>query len=201
MSKIKLILFDIGGVLIDYSNVFKTVANEQNIPFKLVDDTFDRYDDEITTGKITPQELYLKCIEDNNLDIDRDYDFLISWLNDYVPIKAICGLLVELSKLYEVGFLSNIYKGMVEAMIKSEKLPKVKYKHKFLSCDIGMRKPDREIFKYVLKESGLKPDEIFFIDDKEENSEVAKSMGFLAYIFDKENLEKSVREIREELFK
>lgn len=46
-ESIKLILFDIGNVLIDYGNVFTTASKELQIPQKLIDVTFDKYDQEI----------------------------------------------------------------------------------------------------------------------------------------------------------
>ena len=52
--KPKLILFDIGGVLIDCNNAFKQASIDLNIPHKIIDATFDVYDREITLGEITP---------------------------------------------------------------------------------------------------------------------------------------------------
>ena len=43
----------------------------------------------------------------------------------------------------------------------------------YLSHEIGMRKPDPEIFSFVLENNGLKPGETLFIDDTEEHIESA----------------------------
>lgn len=47
----------------------------------------------------------------------------------------------------------------------------------YLSQEIHMRKPDAEIFEFVLNENALKPDETFFIDDTKENTDAAAKMG------------------------
>ncbi|UJH67615.1 HAD family hydrolase [Allomuricauda sp. SCSIO 65647] len=46
-----------------------------------------------------------------------------------------------------------------------------------LSYEMKMRKPDSEIFEFVLNENGLDPTETFFIDDTKENIEAAAGLG------------------------
>lgn len=47
----------------------------------------------------------------------------------------------------------------------------------FLSYRMHLAKPDVEIFQTVLKEAGLKTDEVLFIDDSEENCQAAAKLG------------------------
>lgn len=47
-----------------------------------------------------------------------------------------------------------------------------------LSCEVGFRKPEREIFDSFLTQAGVKASECLFIDDKEENTDQAKALGF-----------------------
>ncbi|MFC1522871.1 HAD family hydrolase, partial [Elusimicrobiota bacterium] len=46
-----------------------------------------------------------------------------------------------------------------------------------LSCEIGLRKPDPEYFKYALKLAKVNPENALFIDDIEKNVEGARSVG------------------------
>ncbi len=181
-NNFKLVLFDIGGVLIEYEKVFTTVGQEQHFSNNLIGDTFDKYHREISIGEITPRELYLKCIRENNLKADKDYDFIQSWINDYLTIKPTYDFLIEISAKYNIGLLSNIYKGMVELMIEQEIIPNIDYKYKFLSCDLGMQKPDEVIYQYILDFTQLKPNQILFIDDKNKFIKPAKKKGW-EYIF------------------
>ena len=48
----------------------------------------------------------------------------------------------------------------------------------YYSFNIGLYKPDPAIFEYVLKDSGLVPEETLFIDDYITNIEAAKELGF-----------------------
>ena len=47
----------------------------------------------------------------------------------------------------------------------------------YLSHEIGMRKPDPEIFQFVLEENDLSPGETLFIDDTREHIESASRLG------------------------
>lgn len=47
----------------------------------------------------------------------------------------------------------------------------------YLSHEIHMRKPNTEIFDFVLKENGLAANETYFIDDTQENTAAAASVG------------------------
>ncbi|WP_127141672.1 HAD family hydrolase [Flagellimonas marinaquae] len=47
----------------------------------------------------------------------------------------------------------------------------------YLSYEIGMRKPDAEIFDFVLQENELLPHETFFVDDVKENTDAAAELG------------------------
>lgn len=47
----------------------------------------------------------------------------------------------------------------------------------YLSHEMGKRKPDHEIYEFVLKNHGLKPEETLFIDDTLENIEGANELG------------------------
>ncbi|NER15655.1 HAD family hydrolase [Spongiivirga citrea] len=60
----------------------------------------------------------------------------------------------------------------------------------YLSHEIGMRKPDHEIYKYVLKENNLKAEETLFIDDTPENIIAASALNIQTW-----NLEPGVDDV------
>ncbi len=47
----------------------------------------------------------------------------------------------------------------------------------YLSHEINYRKPDAAIFKFVMENHDLKPEQCLFIDDTKENTEAAASLG------------------------
>lgn len=64
------------------------------------------------------------------------------------------------------------------------------FKKAYYSHELGLRKPDAEIFKAVLIDAGLKAENCLFIDDNEANIISAKALGFNVHHHDpKENIE------------
>ena len=51
----------------------------------------------------------------------------------------------------------------------------------FLSQEMHLQKPHPEIFREVLRQTGIKAEETLFIDDLAENCEAARTLGFTAF--------------------
>jgi putative hydrolase of the HAD superfamily len=47
----------------------------------------------------------------------------------------------------------------------------------YYSYEMGMRKPDEAIFRYIIKKHDLNPSRTLFVDDKKENTDAAASVG------------------------
>ena len=63
-----------------------------------------------------------------------------------------------------------------------------------VSGEVGLIKPDREIFDLTLEKVSRRPEECVFIDDAKTNVDVAASMGFVAIHFESpEQLEEKLR--------
>lgn len=64
-----------------------------------------------------------------------------------------------------------------------------------MSYELGLLKPDAEIYKQVLRLRLLKakPEEVVFIDDKLKNVEAAKSIGINGIVFNKDTIAEDVR--------
>lgn len=54
----------------------------------------------------------------------------------------------------------------------------------YLSHEINLRKPDASIYEYVLNENNLNSANCLFIDDTEENTDGARSLGFKVWNID-----------------
>lgn len=55
----------------------------------------------------------------------------------------------------------------------------------YYSCRMGMRKPDKEIFDFVLADNNLKAEETIFIDDSIQHVKGAAAAGIQAYLLEK----------------
>ena len=65
----------------------------------------------------------------------------------------------------------------------------------YCSADLGMAKPNKDIFEYALKDLGKKEQDVIFIDNQEINVEMANSLGIKTIHF------KGIGQLKKELTK
>ena len=53
----------------------------------------------------------------------------------------------------------------------------------YVSADLCLKKPDKDIYEYVLKDLNLAPEEAVFIDNMERNTVVAEELGIKSIVF------------------
>ncbi len=58
------------------------------------------------------------------------------------------------------------------------------FHYKFLSTEMGMRKPDKDIFMAAVQQLNASNEDVIFIDDKEENINTGISLGFKTILFE-----------------
>lgn len=195
---IKTVFFDFGNVLVTYNNVFNKVCHDFQIDFNEFKKHYLPFEDSLTIGKISTDIFWKKCFETFNLDLQKalQYDFKGSWVSDYEIIQPINKLINELDGKMNIGIISNINSGIWEAALRDSWVPSVNYKSVILSCDVGMAKPNRGIYEIAQNESGVDPNEILFIDDKEMNLREPLNMGWSTVLFDPNNAKDGIKKIR-----
>ena len=55
-----------------------------------------------------------------------------------------------------------------------------------ISGDVGIRKPDKEIYEALIQSSGFKIEDILFVDDREKNVVAAQELGIETIMFETE---------------
>lgn len=85
-------------------------------------------------------------------------------------------------KRYRLFLLSNtnaLHMEQVQNQMGPERFSRFRdsFEVFYLSHEMGMRKPDREIFEFVLEENRLSPGETLFVDDLEVNTRAAADLG------------------------
>lgn len=180
---ISFIYFDIGGTLMDYTNVFHDAA----IRFGLgpqkdeIGKVFDENHDAITKGHMRADDIWRLCVKRYRLRDDDTFDFLQSWYSDFRPITPMHLLVRKAIKKYPLGLLSNIYTGMVPLLLEREIIPNIAWSTKILSCDQGVMKPEPAIYAIAQQASKYPAHEILFVDDSEKAIEGAKQCGWQTF--------------------
>ena len=193
--KIKFVYFDVGGVLIDYSQYFVTACKKYNLDNQLLKAYFLSLENDMTKGILRPEEFWKKCTEYFNIEHDQQFNFTDSWISDYKSIKPTYDFIYQIKERYKIGLITNIYHGMVEKIMKANKIPNIQYSSIIESCVIGHKKPEIDIFKIATQQSGVKPEEILFIDDFSHFLEGAKKLGWQTFLFETVNPEQSIKKL------
>ena len=90
------------------------------------------------------------------------------------------------SKTYKLILLSNTNDLHIEKVIENMTIKMYKRFQKcfdafYLSQEIQFRKPNSDIYEFVLNKHQLKAEETFFIDDTSENTETANELGIYTW--------------------
>lgn len=188
--------FDIGGVLIQYEPglLAKKIADKANIKLEAAFSLFDTgFLLDAETGKIGSEEFFRNQI--NKVLKDWTYQGWIQEFSDHYLInKPGMNLFLELKKNgYRVYLLSNLaeYHKIAIEMKYPEFFTLADIN--FLSYEIGLHKPNIEIYQYVFKRIKTKPRDCIFIDDILENVQGAQSIGMIGIHYSN----KKVKEIKE----
>lgn len=189
--KIKNIIFDFGGVIIniDESNVTQALIdrgskNVDKLHQHLLDNNIYN---KLETGKISDQEFREEIKNKSDLDLnDQDVDDIWNTLIMDLPPNRF-RLLEEIRNNYKTFLLSNtdvihhyFYQDMFRNKYGLMSLDEL-FEKGYYSFMIGIRKPDPEIFQIVLEENALIPAETLFIDDTLNNVLAARKLGMYAW--------------------
>jgi epoxide hydrolase-like predicted phosphatase len=195
MKGIQNVIFDLGGVIInlDVSRTISEFNKISQVPFESIYTQAKQVEifNLLDTGKISTED-FLKEIKRHTRYTGPTKDLLLAWnamLLD-VPEERLDAL-VEMKHNYNTYLLSNTCEPHIEAFEKDlhdehgiknfdDYFDKVYY-----SCRIGMRKPDKEIFEFVLSQNNLKPEETVFIDDSPQHVKGAGECGINAFLLQK----------------
>lgn len=93
-----------------------------------------------------------------------------------IPIRGMAPLIQNLKDQgYQIVLLSNTSPARASFLeSKGEYLP---FQPVFLSCNLGVRKPDKRMYEIMLKAIDKAPQECIFVDDKKKNIKAAKELG------------------------
>jgi putative hydrolase of the HAD superfamily len=172
MNQMRLYIFDMGGVVASNTDVFPSVFNhlkitaEQFYGFagsslgRLMDggitaaDFWRRFSSR--SGQTVSEELFAKFF---NPRLDLKVVAILKQLKDNA--RVICGT-NTFDSHYDYLMLGGYY-DLFDAVYASNKM--------------GVSKPHRDFYRYILKSEGVKPEDTVFIDDTEKNVVSAEKLG------------------------
>lgn len=189
-SEFENIIFDFGGVIIniDYEatiNAFKDLGISDFDALYSQAAQSDLFD-AIETGRISPQHFINGILQLLPAGVTPN-QVVHAWNTMILDIpKERIEFLQQLSQTHDIYLLSNtnsihIDKAMREWNNKTQADINDVFKKVYLSHEMGMRKPDVEIFRHVCQEQGLDPSKTLFIDDSIQHIHGAREAGLHAH--------------------
>jgi len=183
---IKNIIFDFGDIFInlDKPAVFKAL---ENVGYKEVtpelDDIFKAYE----MGLMTSENFILKLNEIFPSATPKQLrDAWNSILLDFPENRLLFLEKLAAEKKYRLFLLSNTNEIHIDYVINTmgeAQFDRFKdcFEKFYLSHEINLRKPNKDIYEFVLNENNLIAEETFFVDDTQENTDASAALGIKSW--------------------
>jgi len=188
---IKAILFDLGDVLLKskfkgilIEDVTKEVAKTLGVNYDTFETIRKEYHQDLRKGRMPSSDFSKILKEKLNLQVSAN-EIIKVWDKCYlkisVPNQALFSVVRKLKKHYKVGLISNIY----DLTVKTDRRRGLFniFKPCILSCEVGLGKPQKEIYELALKELKIDATSCVFTDNNPEYLKTPKELGFHVIYF------------------
>lgn len=196
---IKTVFFDINDTLINHSiaqenairNMFTLLPEHDEAEFiSIWKDTARKYWELLEKDGITFEQQRIERIESvwNHFKIkltpkqaNQYADCYVTYYKQALSINPAFKTFLEFlrANYISVGIISNGYGPLQRSRLKVAGVESYLTESLiFISDEIGIAKPDKKIFRFILKKHRIKSDECIFIDDNDKNIISAKELGF-----------------------
>ena len=203
-TKIKNIIFDLGGVILDidenivYKELEKLGINVSELAHsKEFIELISKFDTGIYTAPTFRKKA--KALLGLEKMTDQKFDSIWNAMLLDIPRERIEAI-EQVKKHYKIFLMSNTNEIHYDLYVRDLQL-RFGYKEfdalfdkSYFSFDIHLEKPDPRFFELILDHEGLVPEETLFIDDTEGNINSAKSLGIKTYHIKREELVRNLFE-------
>ena len=191
----KNIVFDLAGVVV--------ARNQERCPQYIMD-----YFYFINSGEALPEfwddydrgtrdiDSVAQCLaEFRGSDFETAKSRMLEAVTYQEHVAPTAELIAELKAAgYRLFVLSNMSKDYIEFL---REMPVFQhFEGEIISCEVGLIKPEREIYNLLLDRYNLVPEQTMFIDDRKPNVDAAAEVGINPFHFDRNDPEKSCEQLR-----
>ena len=177
---IKVVVFDVAGVLIKetWIKTMQSLLNDNSLTkadvFELwqKEECFHQYE----TGQLSTRQFV--CLAKQALSIELNDQSFSHIFNEMIvaPFEQSEQVLKTIKQKYKLAILSNTNPLHFEK-IQSQFTIYQPCDHLFLSHQMGVMKPNKQIFNRMLDTLNCRPNEVMFFDDNQPNVEAARKLG------------------------
>ncbi len=199
---IKGLIFDLGGVVVEWSNstTYRYIEEKYGIPEKVFKQVAEKGMPDAQTGKISEADWMRATFSHFGPPQPCSYEV---WGKTFEAARYNSKLLELLAELRAAGYLLAALSNLEPSRAKwlKERGIDARFDEVVFSCEVGLRKPDiskctpenLEIYRLALRRLGIEASECIFIDDNDNCVDAAESIGITSVRF--ENVEKLKKEL------
>ncbi len=202
--KIKNIIFDLGGVILDIDEtiVYKElekmgISTSELVHSKEFMDIMSKFDTGIYTAPTFRKKT--KALLGQEKMTDQKFDSLWNAMLLDIPRERIEAI-EKVKKHYKIFLMSNSNEIHYDLYVRDLQLRfgynefDELFNKSYFSFAEHLEKPDPHFFELILDHEGLLPEETLFIDDTEANVKVAQSLGIHTYHISRDELVRNLFE-------
>ena len=177
---IKAVIFDAGGVLVDWKTISLQFAQEIGMEPEKFIEIFEELsfnpENGSDLGKMTTDEFFQKLTKQLGCP-DKWQDWRKRFVPGFIRIEPTYKLLDELKGKISLAMLTNAKIGLWDEW---ESIGHFNDYFQVIvdSSKVGMLKPDPRMFELVCQKLQLKPEECLFVDDDKNYTKAAEKLGF-----------------------
>lgn len=171
---IKAIIFDCFGVLTTdiWKEFVQSLPEEQQEPARELNRAHDR-------NAISLQD-FTHAVYELTGSEPKTIESLIS--ADMEKNEKLLDYIRELSQNYKIGLVSNVGSNWIRERFLNDS-EQALFDEFILSYEVGLIKPEPEIYNLAASRLGVEPEECVFIDDGEMNCHGAEAVGMKAILY------------------
>lgn len=184
--KIRAVLFDLGKVIchFNFETAFRRLAKASKRSECDIEDYFVASGLEVLYdgGKITTAEFYRRVKKALGHDLDlKDFEHI--WNGIFKANAPMAALIRRLKKAgYRLVLLSNTNEMHSRHLFKTYPIFKL-FDRRILSWKEKKRKPDHALYRIAVRACKTRPEEVFYIDDREDLTSEAAELGIMTYTY------------------
>lgn len=177
---IRAVMFDLGGVLLRTEDPQPRVELSRRFGISREDLEKLVFGSDVSLkaelGQVDPEAVWLHAQKKLRIAIDEMSAFQDAfWAGDRLD-EGLLALVKSLRGMYRTVLLSNAWLDMRKNVARRFGSLDA-FEMQIFSAEVGLRKPDPQIFQHVLDLLGADPEEVVFVDDFSENILAARKLG------------------------
>ena len=178
-------MFDLGNVVLDNIEISEMIAASYGLDEQEYKTDYHHYVYPLMDGTIDAALYFKHVYQQFNVEIPPTS--LSTFFHPTINPKVKASIISLRKEGHTVVCASNTYKDHYDIIRDMGVLDLFDYH--FASHEIGICKPARQFFEYILKKTDFSPSQSFFFDDLYENVEMSRKMGIQGvWFYDEEGV-------------